>query len=213
MGKRRAGRIKKRITCELEVAGRRYRGFVLDLSETGLFVQTDAAADPGAQLTVRLRVGDEPEVEVEASVARRQMVPPQLATVARGGLGLRVQRPPAAYFALLGMDGAAAEAARRRMARPPSPGAARSTASGATPRPQGSPRGGSRVAPSARPPPVPSREVPEKPALPAFRVRVKQTSGPRSRVLEVSAASLDDARRRARAKLGAGWEVLTVEAV
>ena len=60
-------------------------------------------------------------------------------------------------------------------------------------------------------------ETPEKApaadALPqqSYRVRVKQTEGPRSRILDVAASSEEDARSRALAELGEGWQVLQVE--
>src|SRR5262245_23298186 len=103
MPKPRAERVKRRVTCELLVDGRSYRGIVLDLSATGVFVQTEATPPPGVRLRLRFHAPDRTEFEVEASVARRQVVPPQLASVVRGGLGLRVARPPEAYFQLIGM--------------------------------------------------------------------------------------------------------------
>jgi len=70
---RRSDRIKRRVTCELLVDGRRYRGIVLDLSETGVFVQTEATPTPGAPLRLRFHAADGTAFEVEASVARRQV--------------------------------------------------------------------------------------------------------------------------------------------
>ena len=43
-------------------------------------------------------------------------------------------------------------------------------------------------------------------------MRVKQSDGPRSRSLKVRAESVEDARRRALAELGRGWEILSIEA-
>jgi hypothetical protein len=202
MAKKRAERIRRRVTCELLLDGRSYRGIVLDLSETGVFVQTEATPQPGARLTVRFHAPGGVEIEVAASVARRKVAPRELAGVVRGGLGLRIERPPASYFELIGSADAEA--------------AARSTA---TAGPRAGMGAGSRVAPPVPRAPRsdeaagPARPVP--PAVdtrPEFRVRVKQSAGPRSRTLKVRAASSDEARRSAMQELGAGWEILSVEA-
>jgi hypothetical protein len=190
MGKRRAERIKRRITCELLLEGRSYRGIVLDLSATGIFVQTEATPGPGARIRVRFHTASGEEFEAEAAVARRQAVPRELAGVVRGGLGLRVERPPEAYFRLIGMEGAAEE-------KPRGPGMATQIV-------QNRPAGPSPAAAPPKPPPAP--------ALPEYRVRVKQTAGPRSRTLKLPAADPADARKRALRELGAGWEILSVEA-
>lgn len=211
---RRSVRIKRRTTCELAVDGRRYRGIVLDLSETGLFVQTEATPTPGAPIQLRFHAGDGTTFEVEASVARRQVAPPQLAGVVRGGLGLRVHTPPAAYFGLLGQD--EAEAANRSDAR-----AAASARRAASPGPAaGASAEAARARPVARttvrsgPREVPPPPAPAPPAAPVgdpFRVRVKQCDGPRSRTVEVRAVTPEEAGKRALADVGKGWEVLRVE--
>jgi hypothetical protein len=189
MGKRRAERIKRRITCELLLAGRSYRGIVLDLSATGIFVQTEATPGPGERMRIRFHTATGEEFEADAAVARRQVVPRELAGVVRGGLGLRVERPPEAYFRLIGMEGTVEK-----------------------------PRGLGMETQIVQNRPAAARRAPEPPkpapapALPEFRVRVKQTDGPRSRTLKLAAADAADARRRALRELGAGWEVLSVEA-
>jgi hypothetical protein len=186
MPKQRAERIRRRITCELQLDGRNYRGIVLDLSETGVFVQTEATPPPGTRLRIKLRASGGVEFEVEASVARRQVAPPQLASVVRGGLGLRVEEPPPAYFKLIGVE-------------PPKAG--------------GRGRGGSSAAagPAPQAPAAPPAPPPEDTRV-EFRVRVKQSDGPRSRTLKVKAGSPSEARRNALAELGRGWEILSIEA-
>jgi hypothetical protein len=187
MPKKRAERIRRRVTCELQLDGRSYRGIVLDLSETGVFVQTEATPPPGTRLRIKLHASGGIEFEVDASVARRQVAPPQLASVVRGGLGLRVEEPPPAYFKLIGME-------------PPKGGGRARAGSGtaAGPAPQA-------PAPAPPPPPVEDTRV-------EFRVRVKQSDGPRSRTLKVKAGSPSEARRNALAELGRGWEILSIEA-
>lgn len=77
---------------------------VLDVSRTGLFVRTTAAARPGEGVDVVLSSGE--RIELSAQVVWQKRVPPRLRNVAEGGLGLRIRYAPEPYFALL------AEAAR-----------------------------------------------------------------------------------------------------
>ena len=53
--KRQYGRTRKRVTCELVSGGRRFNGIVLDLSPRGLFVKTNATAEPGSRVRATLR--------------------------------------------------------------------------------------------------------------------------------------------------------------
>jgi hypothetical protein len=115
MERRRAERIKQRLTCELIIGDRRHPGIVLDISETGLFVQTSASPPPG----------------------ERARLDPQAAN----------------------------------------PSSSSSS--------QGS----------------------------AYCFRVKQTSGPRSRTLRITAASGEEAKAAASAELDEGWEILAVDPV
>jgi len=96
---RRAPRAKKRISCEINADGARNTGIVLDLSATGLFVQTNVKprSDAVVELTLSLPGVKEPVV-MEARVARKRMVPPQLLTVAGGGVGFAITKPAEAYL-------------------------------------------------------------------------------------------------------------------
>ena len=62
----------------------------------------------------------------------------------------------------------------------------------------------------ATPPPAAAELAP---AQSRFRVRLKQTEGPRSRSLEIAADSADEARVRALADVGSGWEAIAAEAI
>ena len=44
-----------------------------------------------------------------------------------------------------------------------------------------------------------------------YRVRVKQSGRPRSRILSVQASTDEEAQQRALANVGAGWELLDLE--
>jgi Tfp pilus assembly protein PilZ len=90
---RNTQRIRKRLSCELEFEERRYSGIVLDISEQGLFVQTSAKPKLGVRVHLRLRMHGVGTCELMARVARLKLVPPQLKSVANGGIGLFIEMP------------------------------------------------------------------------------------------------------------------------
>jgi hypothetical protein len=106
VGEKRAKRVKRRITCELVIDGKRQSGIVLDLSATGLFVQTAVTSPVGKEVEVHLAATrSTPALTLRTRVARGKRVPPQLLTTAGGGMGLRVIDPPSAYAQLSAGDG------------------------------------------------------------------------------------------------------------
>jgi Tfp pilus assembly protein PilZ len=171
-----AKRHKWRLACEVVCDGRSQRAIVIDLSQTGVFVQTGTRLPPGSEVEVRLLLTDAAEpILLRATVARNKQVPPQLTSVARGGVGLRIVDAPAAYYETINsLEG-----------------------------------GDSRRQPST---PAALPAAPE-PAKTRFRVRVKQSDGPRSRSVEILAESPDEARARALAQLGAGWEAVAADSI
>ena len=80
-----------------------YSGIVLDVSRTGLFVQTGAAnSQMGDEVEVTLRRrGPEPSIALKAQVVWQRRVPPQFRTIAEGGLGLQIRYAPEPYYRLL----------------------------------------------------------------------------------------------------------------
>lgn len=179
-----AKRIRRRMPCELRAEGRQQRAIVIDLSRTGLFVQTSARLSPGAQVELWLQFEDDREpLLLRAAVARQKAVPSNLTSVAQGGIGLRIVDAPRAYFELLGEKG------------PPAPGAE------------------APAAPVARASTPPAASAPAPSSLPRFRVRVKQSDGPRSRILDIVAETAERASAAALAQVGAGWEALGAERV
>jgi Tfp pilus assembly protein PilZ len=174
-----AKRHKWRLACEVVCEGRSQRAIVIDLSETGVFVQTGTRLPPGANVDVRLMLTDATEpILLRAKVARNKQVPPQLTSVARGGVGLKIVDAPNAYYETIA-----------------------SLEGGDSRRQTGAP------AAAAAPPAAP------KPAGTRFRVRVKQSDGPRSRSVEVLANSPDEARARVLAEVGAGWEAVAADSI
>ncbi len=159
---RKAKRVRRRVPCEIRFEGGRQSGIVIDMSRTGLFVQSGAPLPPRTLIEVEFALGPKGErVLLRAQVARRVAVPHQFATTVKGGIGLSIVDAPPAYYAAFesGLGGAELQL----------------------------------------------------PARPRFRVRVKQSDGPRSRVVEVEAESADEARTRALSSLAGDWEALAVD--
>ena len=75
MERRRAERVKTRLTCVLIIGDRRHPGIVLDISETGLFIQTSAYRVRVKQTsglrsrTLRITAASEEEAKVAASAS------------------------------------------------------------------------------------------------------------------------------------------------
>jgi len=106
---KRAKRIKRRITCDLVIDGKRQSGIVLDVSATGIFVQTAVSSSVGQEVEVHLAATrTTPELNLRARVARGRRVPQQLLSAAGGGLGLRVIDPPPGFAQLIVGDDEAA---------------------------------------------------------------------------------------------------------
>jgi hypothetical protein len=207
MDRRAATRTKKRLTCALVIDGSRVSGIVLDLSASGLFVQTSANPPPGAELGLELEIPGEAGRSILAvRVARKKVVPPRLKSVVQGGLGLQIERAPEAYFGYVAQlqsgevepasPAAEAAAAPTAQAKPADPRAARRDAAARL-------RARARRAAAPRPPAAAKQQ--------RFRVRVSQIQGSRSRSVEVLAGSEEEARCEAMASVGEGWKILDCE--
>src|SRR5580765_3260813 len=101
-GKRAAGqdRIKRRVMVRFSDGETHRSGFSKNLSETGLFVQTNLMPQPGALIQVELSFPDR-KFSMWARVMWGKKVPPQLAHILECGMGLRFENPPAdwpAYY-------------------------------------------------------------------------------------------------------------------
>jgi|SRR5262245_33747162 len=103
MERRDSHRIKRRVPCEFDYEGHTYQGIVVDLSARGLFLQTDTAIEPGAELDLSLRGERFTGITVHGHVVRRRFTPAVLATMIRRGVGLRIPHAPPAYLEALGL--------------------------------------------------------------------------------------------------------------
>ena len=196
-----AGRVferkRRQMPCTLTLDGRHHGGLILDLSPGGLFIQSRTKLKRGDQLEIQMTIpGVEGRVRMQVEVVRKVIVPTRLLKVAHGGVGVRIINAPEAYYQFMESLGITADSDSSKPAQSKNPSAD-----------------------SAAAPPVaelePEPEASDEPpaAQPRFRVRVKQTQGPRSRAVDVTAESEDDAQRQALADVGDGWIVLGVERV
>lgn len=192
------------MTCRVHVEGRQHNGIVLDLSGSGLFIQTGAKLAPGVRVDIDLSL-PEGDARMQIEVVRRKQVPPQLLTVAQGGIGVRILSAPEAYYRFLqDLQEKERELEARAAASQPQ-AATPARPAPVSPKPVAAPP--KRVLPPPPPPPPPKPEPPK----PRFRVRVCQTQGARSRVIDVAAASADAAARQVLGELGEEWKLLKVD--
>jgi PilZ domain-containing protein len=207
-------RSKRRMTCRVHVDGRQHNGIVLDLSGSGLFIQTGAKLAPGVRVDIDLSLPDG-DARMQIEVVRRKQVPPQLLTVAQGGIGVRILTAPENYYRFLhDLQEKERELEARAAPAPPSPSPARP--SPVSQKPAAAPQRPAPAPPkpvAAPPKPVPPPPPPPKPEppKPRFRVRVCQTQGARSRVIDVAAANADAAARQVLGELGEEWKLLKVD--
>lgn len=98
--RRKELRVRRRFSCELRSDERRHVGAILDLSASGLFVQT--RLQPRTRLRVPLEVrlalpAQGLELALATELVRHFRVPSALFASAGGGVGLRIQRAPDAW--------------------------------------------------------------------------------------------------------------------
>lgn len=95
-------RIAKRLPCAVRVDGRRYAGVVLNLSQGGLFIQTNASPDRGEAVDVELNAPEaQRSIPLQGKVVWRRVVPHQLRSMARGGMGVKIQHADESFYMLL----------------------------------------------------------------------------------------------------------------
>jgi hypothetical protein len=98
--KRRHRRHPRRIPCKLFIGEREYAAMVLDLSVSGLFIQTHARPRIGARLRLLL-APPTAALELSVQVMRAKQVPQSLMAIAKGGIGVRIVSAPGEYDRLL----------------------------------------------------------------------------------------------------------------
>lgn len=168
-------RIAKRMPCAVHLGGQRYSGVVLNVSQGGLFVQTNADPHRGSDLELELASPEAARtIPLRAKVVWKRVVPAKLRSVAHGGVGLQIQHADESYYVML------ARWMRTEL-------------------------------PAASAPPAPTVAVEAEPEMLSWRVRVRSSSGPRTRTLSIEAPTLEAAREEAGRYAGEGWRVIDVE--
>ncbi len=192
--KRRHARVKKRVSCALTSGGRRYTGVVLDVSPQGVFVQTSAKLNPGAIVDLEMGIGANQSVQMQARVARSKLVPPELRSIAKGGLGLHIDLPPPEFYEFFA-----------NLTRTDLPGGeAQKAKTPAEPAPQAKKKKATRKRK------LPPRMAPPEARL-RYQVRLSQVGGSRTRSVTVECSTVSDAGRLAIRAVGSDWKVLKVD--
>jgi hypothetical protein len=92
MEKRKAKRHARRLRVRFgdsKIEGFPFGGLTNDVSSTGMFVVTSHSSAPGSRLHFEVLLADQRPIYLEGVVARRVLVPPELRTVVRTGIGVR----------------------------------------------------------------------------------------------------------------------------
>jgi hypothetical protein len=97
---RTCNRKKRRIPCQLWVGHREHSALVLDLSPSGLFIQTHAKAMRGERLPLRLSHANS-SIDLTVEVVRMKLVPPNLLAATKGGIGVRIVSAPEEYYEMI----------------------------------------------------------------------------------------------------------------
>ena len=201
MEKRQHPRISCRIDCKLRIAQQNVAAIVRNVSEGGLSVSANVEPpEQGDVAYLTLQPGKRPEIEMETlvwHVEKRRMISNGKETTL---LGLVIASGSEPFFDFLH---SLRKKTGARSARESNPAAPR------------------RVQPVEPAPPPESEEVsaaePEvTPAVEStlinqYAIRVKQNGGARSCSVVVGGESVEDAKERALAEIGAGWAVLEIK--
>jgi hypothetical protein len=93
-------RKRRRIPCQLWVGEREHSALILDLSPSGLFIQTHAKVQRAELLQIQFS-HERAQLELKVEVVRIKQVPPNLLAAAKGGIGVRIISAPEEYDGLL----------------------------------------------------------------------------------------------------------------
>jgi hypothetical protein len=95
-------RFKKRLPCKVKLGASEYSGMIMNLSRSGLFVQTGAVPGPGDVVEVELRAPlASPDLVLQSRVVWKQLVPHPLRHRLVGGIGLQIEHAPESYYSLV----------------------------------------------------------------------------------------------------------------
>ena len=185
MEKRARVRLPRRLTCQIHASTGVSTGFVRDVSRSGLFVQTNAAPPTNSLVEVVFSsLGGQPDLRIEAGVARKRTIAPRLQPSVPSGIGLEVI-PPRDFYerwifgpaepALLGSVSTTHYAYDREEAQ--------------------------------------SIAAPPEQSIRSYRFRMLRHDKSMSRVLTIRCASEAGARARALVRAGPGWKIADAQAL
>lgn len=186
-----SNRVKMRIACEVSVGEQRHAGLVLNVSPSGLFVQTHARPTSGETIRIALNMAGVAEaMALDATVVWKRVVPASLVPLAQRGVGLCLLNPPEGYYQFL-------SDALRTHNPMPKLNLANPTKPTSSPIPEAPVEAKDGDA-------AENGEVSVQ--TESYKVRVSH--GQRTRVVTVSATSEVHAREIALVRVGEGWKVI-----
>lgn len=95
-------RFKKRLPCQVKIGAREHEGWIVNLSRSGMYVQTGAVAGPGEVVEVALQAPiASPDLLLRSRVVWKRLVPPHLRNVMVGGIGVQIHQAPESYYSLI----------------------------------------------------------------------------------------------------------------
>ena len=95
-------RVRRRLPCTLDTHKGHRQGLVLNLSRSGLFVQTNLPPRPGTQVAIDMTGPDSQErIQLRGQVVWRRRVNSRMTGTAQSGMGLRLDGVGPRYEALL----------------------------------------------------------------------------------------------------------------
>jgi len=95
-------RVKKRLPCTLGHADRQQSGLILNLSQGGLFVQTNLPVEPGSLIDIGFRSPNGSEdIDLQGAVIWRRRVSSRMMGRTQSGMGVRLLGRPDAYTELM----------------------------------------------------------------------------------------------------------------
>jgi PilZ domain len=186
--RRRSPRYRCRLPCGIRHGAERDDGTLLDVSLSGLLVQTTLELSQGDP--VDLVINGQLKVTALAWHSRRARRGREAMNVV--GMMLSEVGPDYERF-VGGLERRAAAPPPRRAPEPPP--ASTASAAEEAPRPEPARRA---------PPPLPQRLI-------WWRLRVKRKDAPRTRIVTLAAASREEAMERSLAEMGEGWEILEAQ--
>lgn len=94
---RKAERLKHRAMARFQAQGKEQTGFVMNLSEVGLFIQTRHLLKTGSEIQVCLAADKGQNFELRGKVAYSKQALPTTMSANPGGIGISLIDPPEAY--------------------------------------------------------------------------------------------------------------------